>query len=179
MMPKSLHSTNAMMIREHLTPSLLAELYELEEDGYRLASREANRLGGRGPAAALRAVAGHAGETLEELPALARTRNVRLGAAGAVALDTLRRLRDTVIAPFTDHEHAYRRVLSALRRGIDLVRLLHAAARDEGDELLAAWCKRWLSGRETLVAGVAKELDWFARHPAVSRHHATLLPSAL
>jgi len=165
------------MIRERLSPSLLAELYELEEDSYRLSLREARRLGSGPPATALRAVAAHANEALEELPAVARGRRVRLGSASALALDTLRRVRDVVVDQFVDHEHAYRRALTALRRGLDLGRLIHAAARDEGDDALAAWCQHWVSGRERLVDAAAAELDWFARHPFFARLPGTPLPS--
>jgi hypothetical protein len=168
--------TNAM-IRERLSPSLLAELYELEEDSYRLSIREAKRLGRCPPTNALRAVAAHANDALEELPRLAHDRRVRLGSVSALAIDTLRRVRDVVVDQFVDHEHAYRRALTALRRGLDLGRLIHAAASDEGDDALAAWCQRWLSARESLVAAAAAELDWFARHPFFSRLPGSALPS--
>ncbi len=157
------------MVRERLSPSLLAELFELEEDSYRLSLREAKRIGCGPPASALRAVAGHANEALEELPALAKARSVRLNSIGALAFDTMRRAWDIVMDQIVDHEHAYRRALTALRRGIDLVRLVHAAARDEGDDTLAVWCQRWLDGRERLVEEAADQLEWFARHPFFSR----------
>lgn len=166
------------MVRERLSPSLLAELHDLEEDSYRLALREAKRIGCGPPASALRAVAAHANEALEELPALAKARSVRLGSLGALALDTVRRVWDVLMDQIVDHEHAYRRALTALRRGIDLVRLVHAAARDEGDDALAAWCRRWLEGRERLVEEAADQLEWFARHPFFSRLPGGTLPSA-
>jgi hypothetical protein len=159
---------NAMQ-RERLSPSLLAELYELEEDAYRLSIREAKRIRSGPPANALRAVAAHANETLEELPAVARVRHVRLGSAGALALDTFRRMRDVVMDQIVDHEHAYRSALTALHRSIDLVHLVQAAASDEGDDALATWCRGWLRGREELVSDVANELEWFGRHPFFSR----------
>lgn len=165
------------MVRERLSPSLLPELYELEEDCYRLALREAKRIGCGPPSSALRAVAAHANEALDELPALAKVRSVRLGSASALAFDTLRRVWDVVMDQIVDHEHAYRRALTALRRGIDLVRLVHAAARDEGDDALATWCQRWLDGRERLVEDAADQLEWFARHPFFSRLPGSALPS--
>ena len=165
------------MVRERLSPSLLPELYELEEDCHRLALREAKRIGCGPPASALRAVAAHANEALEELPRLAKARAVRLGSIGALAFDTLRRVWDVVMDQIVDHEHAYRRALSALRRGIDLVRLVHAAARDEGDDALATWCHRWLDGRERLVEEAADQLEWFARHPFFSRLPGSAAPS--
>lgn len=163
-------------LRPHgLTRSLLAELYDLEEDGYRLSNREANRLGKHPPATALRAVAAHANESLEELRGLARARNVTLSAPRALFLDTLRRMRDVVVVPFIDHDHAYRRALAVLRRGIDLVTLIGSAAHDECDDDLAAWCSRWLAGRTELVRAAAMELDWFAHHPAIARLPAPAL----
>lgn len=157
------------MIQERLSPSLLAELYELEEDSYRLAIREAKGIGGGPPAQALRAVAAHASDCLDELPTKARERHVRVTSLGALALDTLRRLRDIAISPFLDHEHAYRNALGTFHRGIDLVRVAHAAAREEGDDALADWCERWLSARERLVESASEELAWFGRHPFFAR----------
>jgi hypothetical protein len=157
------------MRTDRLTTSLLAELHALEEDSYRLALRVATRLGSGPPAAALRAVAGHAGEALHELPAIARRRGVRLHFVSALLTDTARRARDIVVDHVVDREHGYRRALATLRRGIDLVRLTLAAAHDEGDDDLATWCTAWMRGRERLVAAVADELDWFAHHPQFAR----------
>ena len=165
------------MVRERLSPSLLAELYELEEDSYRLSLREAKRIGCGPPASALRAVAAHANEALEELPALAKARSVRFGSVTALAFDTVRRVWDVVVDQIVDHERSYRRALAALHRAIDLVRLVHAAARDEGDDALATWCQRWLDGRERLVAEATNQLEWFARHPFFSRLPGGALPS--
>ena len=165
------------MVRERLSPSLLAELYELEEDSYRVSLREAKRIGCGPPASALRAVAAHAAAALDELPALAKARSVRISSIGALALDTVRRIWNVVMDQIVDHEHAYRRALAALHRGIDLVRLIHAAARDEGDDALAGWCQQWLAGRERLVAEATSQLEWFARHPFFSRLPGSALPS--
>ena len=164
------------MSAHRLSPSLLAELYELEEDAYRLAIREAKRIGSGPPAAALRAVAAHASDALDELPAKAKERHVRLGSLGALAIDTLHRLRDIAIDPFVDHEHAYRRALTALHRGIDLMRVAEAAATEEGDDPLADWCQHWLRARERLVAsaGFDDASPGSGRHPFFAR-----LPGAL
>jgi hypothetical protein len=165
------------MNRARLSPSLLAEVYDLEEDAYRLCLREARRMDGGPPAAALRAVVAHANEALEELPRLAHERHARLGSIGALALDTLRRLGDVFVDKIVDHEHAYRRALTALRKGIDLVHLVQAAATEEGDDALATWCHRWLEAREKLVAEAAMELEWFGRHPNFSRLFAFTRPA--
>jgi hypothetical protein len=157
------------MPSRRLSPSLLAELYELEEDAYRLAIREAKRIGSGPPTAALRAVAAHANEALDELPLKAKERHVRLGSMGALAIDTIHRLRDIAVDPFVDHEHAYRRALTALHRSIDLVRVAHAAALEEGDDRLADWCAHWLYARERLASAASAELAWFGRHPFFAR----------
>ena len=159
---------------ERLSTSLLAELYDLEEDSYRLALRQAKRIGSGPPSAALRAVAAHAGAALDELPAMAQARGVRIRSVNALLLDTLRRTRDVLMDHVVDHEHGYRRALATLRRGIDLVHLTLAAARDEGDDELASWCREWMRGRERLVGEAADELEWFGRHPFFAR-----LPSAV
>lgn len=166
-----------MMMTARLSTALLAELYDLEEDSYRLSLRQARRIGFGRPTAALRAVAGHAGAALEELSTLATARGVRLGSLHALFFDTLRRTRDVVMDQMIDHEHGYRRALATLRRGIDLVRLTLAAARTEGDDALATWCREWLRGRERLVADAADELEWFGQHPFFARLPGAALPA--
>lgn len=173
------------MYRERLSISLLRELYELEEAAYRTSLREVSRIGWGPPAAALRAVVAHAYEALECLPALAAARHVRLDSLPASFAATLaaswRRVREIVgqeiLAPSTlDHERSYRRVLSTLRKGIDLVHLAQAAAANEGDDELADWCARWQETRERLVEAAAAELDWFACHPFFAR---TAVPATI
>lgn len=169
------------MVRERLSPSLLHELYELEDAAYRSSLREVNRIGWGPPAAALRAVVAHAYEALEALPTLAEERHVRVDSLTASVLATVRstwrRARDRMAEGglALDHERSYRRVLTILRRGIDLVRLVHSAAVNEGDDDLAAWCTRWRDTRLRLVEAAADELDWFARHPYFAR---TAVPAA-
>lgn len=158
---------------ERWSMPLLAELYELEEDGYRLALREAKRIGTGPPADALRAIAGHANETLEELPGIARARNVRLGSLRALVLDTIRRIRDVGWARFAIPERAYRRTLTALHRSADFVELVRIVATAEDDDALATWCDRWLRGRERLISSVARQLGWFALHQRDQRADAT------
>jgi hypothetical protein len=156
-------------MKRNPTNARLAELFELEEDAYRLATREANLLNGSPPASSLRAVVAHANETLDTLPSLARKRGGKVGSASALVVDTLHRLRDVVMMRVVDNEHGYRRVLDVLRKGIDVVHLLEAGARQDGDIPLATWCRRWLEARESLVAGATAELEWLARHPYWSR----------
>src|SRR5690242_14315405 len=94
---------SAPMVGERFSASLLAELYELEEDGHRLALRQAKRIG-CGPAArTLRAIAGHAGEALDELPELARRRHVHLNTVTTLATDVMHRARDIMMDQLVDH----------------------------------------------------------------------------
>jgi hypothetical protein len=152
-----------------LSLSLISELYDLEEDAYRLSVREAKRIGWGPPAVALRAVTAHANGSLEELRALAKTRHVNIGSFSALFTDTFHRVRDVIVDQLVDHEQAYRRALSAIHCSLDLVHLAHAAAADEGDEELAQWGAHWLTARERLVKEATIELGWFARHPFFSQ----------
>jgi hypothetical protein len=159
--------------RRRLSPSLLSELYDLEEDVYRLTIREAKRIGGGPPAIALRAIAAHANAALDELPPLAKERHTSIRSLSALAIDTLHRLGDAVMDQILDQEAAYRRALASIHRGVDLVRLTHAAAIEEGDDNLSSWCERWLKGRESLLNDAAVSLSWFARHPFFAALPAT------
>ena len=154
--------------RARLSTSLLSELFDYEEDAYRLSLREADRIGSGPPAVALRGVVAHANDALEDLPGLAAIRDVRLGSAGSLLLDTFHRVRDAIADQLSDQEHGYRRALATLHQGIDLVRLTRDAAGNEGDVALAAWCERWLEVRERFVADATRELAWFAAHPLLA-----------
>lgn len=157
------------MRRERMSASFVVELFELEQDAHRISVKLAERIGRGPPAAALRAVAGHANEALEELRAVARPRRIHLDPLVALLRDAVSRLRDALLGPLVEQEHAYRDTLTSLRRGVDLARLTSAAAIEEGDEALATWCQRWVRGREGLVDDVADQLTWFARRPALLR----------
>lgn len=164
------------MDRPRLLPSLFVELFQTERSAYRHPIREAGRLGDVPPSIALRAVAAHANEALDELPELAKKRGFRVAPLGEIVGETFSAIRHFVADRFVDVERSYRGTLLGMRHGIDLVRLLRAAAEDEGDAELVAWCDRWLPVRERLVAGVEAELAWFARRPALSlKHPAPLL----
>lgn len=159
------------MDRSRLLPTLFVELFQTERSAYRHPIREAERLGNVPPAIALRAVAAHANEALDELPELARARGIRLSSVGQLAGETFSAVRHFVVDRFLDVERSYRGTLLGMRHGIDLVRLLRAAADDEADVELVAWCDRWLPVRERLVAGVEADLTWLARRPAFSLRH--------
>lgn len=152
------------MKRPRLLPSLVTELFQTERSAYRHPIREATRLGDVPPAIALRAVAAHANEVLDELPRLARARGIAVAGVGAMIGETFSDVRHFFADRLVDRERSYRGTLLGMRHGIDLVRLLRAAAEDEADAELVTWCERWLRVRERLVAGVERELDWFGHH---------------
>lgn len=152
-----------------LLPALLTELFQTERSAYRHPIREAERLGDVPPTIALRAVAAHANEALDELPKLAKARGVRLTTVGEIAGEMFSAIRQAVVDRFADRERSYRGTLLGMRHGIDLVRLLRAAADEEQDHEIVAWCDRWLPVRERLVHGVEAELTWFGHHPAFAR----------
>ncbi len=171
-----------------LLPALFAELYQTEYSAYRHPIREARRLGEVPPAVALRAIAAHANEVLDELPRLGRTRGLRVTSVGAAAVEALWTVRHAIAFRFMDAERSYRAVLLDLRRSVDLVHVLRALAAEESDDRLVAWCDRWLSTREWLVREAADELDWFGHHPEFAARpvvrardvaQAAGLPSAL
>jgi hypothetical protein len=152
------------MNRPRLLPSLMTELFQTERSAYRHPIREAKRLGDVPPAIALRAVAAHANEVLDELPKLARARGLAVAGVGTIVGETFSDVRHFFADRLIDRERSYRGTLLGMRHGIDLVRLIGAAAEDEGDTELASWCERWLAIREKLVIGVERELEWFGRH---------------
>lgn len=151
----------------------MTELFQSERSAYRHPIREAQRLTDVPPAIALRAVAAHANEVLDELPELARARGIEIATAGIIASETFSNVRQFFADRFIDLERSYRGTLLGMRHGIDLVRLLRAAADDEADKELVAFCDRWLPVRERLVAGVERELDWFGHNPRVALRHPT------
>ena len=156
----------------------MTELFQTERSAYRHPIREATRLGDVPPAIALRAVAAHANEVLDELPELARARGVAASGVGAIIGETFSNVRHFFADRLIDRERSYRGTLLGMRHGIDLVRLLRAAAEDEADAELVSWCERWLGVRERLVAGVEGELDWFGHHQAFAARHAFSLRPA-
>ena len=147
-----------------LLPSLMTELFQTERSAYRHPIREAKRLGDVPPAIALRAVAAHANEVLDELPELARARGLAVAGVGAIVGETFSDVRHFFADRLVDRERSYRGTLLGMRHGIDLVSLLRAAAEDEADVELVAWCNRWLSVRRKLVIEVERELSWFGHH---------------
>jgi hypothetical protein len=157
------------MSRTRLLPSLVAELYAAEQTAYRMPIRTAGRLGEVLPSIALRAIAAHANVALDKLPKIARERGIGLTSVSALAGSLVDLVRRGIMGPWGDAEHAYRATLLEARRGMDLVRLVRAAAEDEGDRDLVSWCDGWLPVRERLVEQAAHELSWFGRHPDASQ----------
>lgn len=160
------------MYRERL-PSLLAALREREQEAHRLSVREAKRIRTGPPAMALRLVIAHTNETLDELAEMARQRQIDLGSVAAVALDTIRRVRDALTHQVVDGATACDRALSVLHEGLELARRLEPVAVTEGDDALVRWCRRWLCARERLFLDLTKELASLSQGPLLSSPKAS------
>ncbi len=157
------------MKKHPLSTELFAELFQAEHSAYRHPRREAARLGHVPPASALLAVSAHANETLDVLPVLARERGIKGAETAALAGEAFSAARHLVVDRLLSPEKSYRGTLLGLRHGIDLVRLLRAAADEDGDAALVDFCDRWLGVRLRLVAGVEAEIGWFGHHQDEAR----------
>jgi len=69
-------------------------------------------------------------------------------------------------------ERAYRGTMLGVRHGVDLVTLLQSTAQEAGMEELSKFCESWLAKRQPLIAGLERELSWFAREPVGAMHFA-------
>jgi hypothetical protein len=162
-----------------LVSRLVSQLFELEAVIHREAFRRAERAEIRGARALdLRVLVVQASQSLDDLRALADRRGVSLVSFATVWRDTIHCVRggilDHVLAPRpSDLELGV--VIGALRRGIGIARHLEDAATDEGDPVLAAFCRRWLASREPLVASLA---TLWARSQGVDARPMPRLPAA-
>jgi len=159
--------------------ALLQELTQSERAVRMHCEREAARLGDTSPAHALRACAEHAERIDVSLEAAARLLEHARGLAAPALLGRLAgglwtRVRDLVVDRLVDEERSYRGVLTDLRHGVDLARMLQHAADASGQVDLGGFCTTWLAEREPLVETVAREMTWFALHPQI----AVVRPSA-
>jgi len=129
------------------------------------AGREARRLGADAPPTkALGAIAEHAAAMQPRFTAIVAGYDVPCARGGLGA--ALASLRDLVVDRIIQGERAYRIAVLDLRHGLDLVKLLREATRN--DQLLGVirWCDDWLGARRTLVSRAERELAWFADAPA-------------
>lgn len=155
---------------QELLRSLFHELFQTEESASLHPRREAARLGDSPPAQALNAVARHAQQVLQELPALAESRKLPVSRVGQLVGRLFSDARQWVADRMLEPERSYRGTLLGMRHGVDLVLLIRDIARVEGDSDLEVWCSVWLAEREPLIESVAYELRWFAATPEVALH---------
>lgn len=130
------------------------------------AARESRRLGDDAPPAiALRAIAAHATAMQPRFNTIVAGYDVPLSRGGLGA--ALASLRDLVVDRIVQGERAYRIAILDLRHGLDIVKLLREATRN--DQLLGVirWCDDWLGARRSLVSHAERELSWFS---ATSAH---------
>jgi hypothetical protein len=144
---------------------LARELYQSETSTSHDARREHRRMGPIPPAWALAGVADHAESVLDALPALAERHGMPIGRMTRMTGQWLATLRQLVADRFHDGERSYRATLVSIRRGLDVVRMIHLVAEQLDDDTLADWCERWLELRGQLARRVEDELAWFAHHP--------------
>lgn len=125
---------------------------------------QAERLGQRPPAVALRAAALHAGQALKTLPGQAAPEQLPRSVAGTLTGTVVSTFQEAIVDRFISSERAYRNTLLGLREGIDLVRVLEELARLQSEPALETWCERWLEARTPLVLDAEVGLKWFAQH---------------
>lgn len=145
--------------------NLMRELFQTEQSAKTHSLVEAKRLGDIPPAHALRDVSAHAALILEELPALAKGRNLPVSVGGRATGVMFSVVRDHLADALLSSEKSYRGTLLGMHHGIGLVGLIQHVAIADGDPLLAAWCARWLETRKPLVEAATQATAWFAAHP--------------
>lgn len=154
-----------------LLESLFVELFQSERSAEIHPPVEAVPLGDSAPARALRAVSQHAVSTREELMEHARRRDLLHSRSGRRIGDAFSWSRRLFSDPNMEVERSYRATLLGMRHGLDLVKLLRAAAESADDTELAAWCTEFLAVREPLVEEVCSQLAWFGWHPERAIQH--------
>jgi hypothetical protein len=160
------HTDEESSSREYkLLSSLARELFQTEQSAATHCRREAHRLGSCPPAWALLAVAEHATEVLDALPAVAERHGMPVSAGGRIVGKVFSAVRHLFADRVIEAERSYRGTLLGIRHGVDVMRLLEHVAMVLNDAELANWCEDWLDTRNDLVARVEEGLAWFARHP--------------
>lgn len=172
--------TEAPERTEHAWLSILVhELFQTERSAKVHPLVEAERLGDVPPAQVLRAVAAHAELALAELPPLVKRHQLPDSKLGRLVGSTFSALRDRMFDLMLTAEKSYRGTLLGMRHGVDCVALIRYVAREDGDQILAEWCDRWLERRRALVEEAARELAWFAANPDRARAPAKPNPLAV
>ena len=156
-----------------LLPRLFVELFQTEESACKHPQVEADRLGGSPPGLAMVAVSAHARRALPEIERLAEAEGLKTTSAGVAIGDALSAFRKLLVDRAVDREKSYRGTLVGIHHGVDVVRLLRAAARAVGRDRIVATCDAWLSERIPLVAVAVGQLDWFGANPRLALQPAT------
>lgn len=144
---------------------LMPEGFQTEESAASHCSREAERLGTVGPAAAMRNVSEHAKRALPRLGELAKARGLGGAPAATVVGHTFSNVRTFFADLVVSQEKSYRGTLLGIQHGVGFFHLLEDAAVASGDQELADFCAQWVTERTELAAEVERELAWFAQNP--------------
>jgi hypothetical protein len=159
------------MSEADLLTTLFPEFFQTERSAERHPELEAQRLSDTPLAAPLRAVSEHATSSLVELSRLAVARRHETSRFGQKLGRLFSTIRDRIADQLIDAERSYRGTLLGIRHGLDLVVLVGAVARAQGDAELAEFCDRWLETRTRLANELQARLVWFAQHPERARAH--------
>jgi len=152
-------------MEQKLLRHLSHELWQTEVSASQHCRREAERLGDTPPARALLAAAEHADSILEQLPKVTQGRPFAKSGIGMAIGKVFSEVRDTIADKLLTSERSYRGTLLGLRHGVDLVHLLHHAAKRAQDEALVAFLDGWLGKREPILDELVAQLGWFAELP--------------
>jgi hypothetical protein len=158
---------------DDLLPRLFVELFQTEQSASQHTRVEAQRLAGSPPARAMVAVASHARQALPRIERLAEAEGLATTSAGATIGDIFSALRKLVADRTLDREKSYRGTLIGLYHGVDVVRLVRAAAKSASRARIVSHCDEWLAERVPLVEIAAQQLDWFGAHPGLAAQPAT------
>jgi hypothetical protein len=157
-------STTPKSEHHGLLRNLARELFQTEVSASRHSRREAQRLEGTPPAAALVAVAEHADRALAELKELARAEDLPVSAFGSILGEAFSQARERIADRLLEGERSYRATLLGMRHGVDAVRMFGLTAKHAQRSALSDWAGAWTNTRTPLVQEVERQLEWFAEH---------------
>jgi hypothetical protein len=152
---------------------LFVELFQTETSALEHPRLEGERLGDSPPGRAMRAVSVHAARVLPELRRVAAAEGFATRSLGSWIGDAFSVARRLAFDRVLDREKSYRGTLIGMYHGVDVVRLLRAAARARRRERIAAFCDGWLDERIPLVDAAGRQLDWFGAHPDIAIESST------
>jgi len=149
--------------RATLVESLIRELHQTERSCATHCRREAARFGDERPARALLALAEHAQLVLARMQPVGRSswgRKLAERVGSGLSL-----FREMILDRIIREERSYRGTLLGVRHGIDLVKLLRAAAQSEKSGLMLEFADSWLEKRTLLWEEAVLALEWFDENP--------------